>query len=190
MKIIFPKNNKGFTLVEMLVSIALFAIVLVITLGSIMTIVDVNRKSQSLTIVMNDLNFALENITRSVKTGDIQVADSNTPRELYVIEDLKNQKRDVKYIFEGGSIKRQVRDDNTEPWGQAVSVTSDQIKIEDASFLIYGSKVSGDSRQPRVLITVSGTAMVGPTISSKFHIQTTVSQRRLEVTNAGDNFGN
>lgn len=169
----------------MLVSIALFAIVLVITLGSIMTIVDVNRKSQSLTIVMNDLNFALENITRSVKTGEIQ--DGSTPEELYVIEDLGGITREVKYKFPGdGKITRRIKPKEGE-WSSEVAITSEQIKIDDAEFVIYGSKDALDSKQPRVLITIAGTALVGPTISSKFHIQTTVSQRRLEIGNADFN---
>lgn len=176
------QKNKGFTLVEMLVSIALFSIVLVVTLGSIMTIVDVNRKSQSLTIVMNDLNFALENITRSVKTGEIQ--DGSTPEELYVIEDLGGILRDVKYRFTNeGKITRRIKPIDGD-WSGEVAITSEQIKIDDARFEIYGSGVAGDSKQPRVLITIAGTALVGPTISSKFHIQTTVSQRRLEIGNA------
>lgn len=181
------QKNRGFTLVEMLVSIALFAIVLVITLGSIMTIVDVNRKSQSLTIVMNDLNFVLENITRSVKTGDIQVENSDLT-ELYVIEDLGGTKRHVKYKFEPDNeeITRSISD-NGSNWSDYVAITSDQIKIEDAKFILYGSTGTNDSRQPRVLITVAGTASVGPTVSSKFHIQTTVSQRRLQVDNFDTN---
>ena len=185
MKINYTQKNSGFTLVEMLVSIALFSIVLVITLGSIMTIVDVNRKSQSLTIVMNDLNFALENITRSVKTGDINVTDSGTTGKLLVVnEDLKNNPREVTYKFnlENGSIERKIED------GFLVAITSDQIKIEDASFTLFGGTgCSGESCQPRVLISISGTALVGPTISSKFNIQTTVSQRNLEIGNASFN---
>ncbi len=177
------KNNKGFTLVEMLVSIALFAIVLVITLGSIMTIVDVNRKSQSLTIVMNDLNFALENITRSVKTGDLQVDESLSGDEIYVIEDLDNEERHVKYRFYGNKIERNIKPKDGS-WSGYVAITSDQINIDQARFEVYGSTDAGDSRQPRVLISIAGTALVGPTVSSKFHIQTTVSQRNLEVNNA------
>lgn len=181
-------NKKGFTLVEMLVSIALFAIVLVITLGSIMTIVDVNRKSQSLTIVMNDLNFALESITRSVKTGDIQVDESRND-SLYVIEDLNGGLRHVKYKFnDQGEITRSVGGTNGTSWSDDIAITSDQINIESAIFKLYGgSSCSNGSCQPRVLISIAGTAVVGPTISSKFHIQTTVSQRRLEIGNASFN---
>lgn len=186
MKKNYAQKNRGFTLVEMLVSIALFAIVLVITLGSIMTIVDVNRKSQSLTIVMNDLNFALENITRSVKTGDIQVSDSS-PSLLYVIEDLKNEKRNIIYKFDNGKITRKIKPEGDSTWSEEVAITSDQIKIETASFTIFGGTGNGNSRQPRVLISISGTALVGPTISSKFNIQTTVSQRNLEIGNASFN---
>lgn len=178
MRKIYAQKNRGFTLVEMLVSIALFSIVLIVTLGSIMTIVDVNRKSQSLTIVMNDLNFALENITRAVKTGDVDVNMSGNGVELHVIENFNDTTRNVVFRFEDKKITKQIGS------GVPVAITSEQISIEKAKFTVFGTTSSGDSRQPRVLISIEGTAMVGPTISSKFNIQTTVSQRNLELGNA------
>ena len=63
------KFTTGFTLIEMMVAVSIFAIVVMISMTAILSIVDSNRKAQSLKSVMNNLNFALETMTRSIKTG-------------------------------------------------------------------------------------------------------------------------
>ena len=68
----FTLNNKkmgGFTLIEMMVSIALFAIVMVMSMGAILSIVAANKKAQALNSVMTNLNFAVDSMSRDIKTG-------------------------------------------------------------------------------------------------------------------------
>lgn len=163
------KHEHGFTLVEMLVSMALFSIVIVVIMGSILTIVDVNRKSQSLTVVMNDLNFVLESITRTVKTGEIQdVSDG-------VIRVTDQNGRDIRYRWneEEGTIERDVDDNGT----NYISLTSDQIEITDADFVLFDNN---DNYQPRLLIAVEGEVTITERIRSAFKIQTSVAQRNLD----------
>jgi prepilin-type N-terminal cleavage/methylation domain-containing protein len=168
-------NISGFTLIEMLVAVALFSIVLLISLGSIMTIVDVNKKSQTLTTVMNELNFTLENMTRSMKTGTLQL-DPGDSGDYPVITVQDQDKKTITYKFEesSGQITRQLGS------GTPASITSDQITITNLIFRVF---YDAQNRQPRVLILVSGTASVGESISSDFTIQTSVSQRDLETDN-------
>ena len=63
------KTTTGFTLIELMVSVALFAIVVMISMTAILSVVDSTKKAQSMKSVMNNLNFALETMTRSIKTG-------------------------------------------------------------------------------------------------------------------------
>ena len=64
------KNNKaGFTLIEMIVSVGLFAIVMFISTAVIFSIINGNRKSQSINTVANNLNFSIESVIRDIKTG-------------------------------------------------------------------------------------------------------------------------
>src|SRR3989344_8697452 len=51
---------RGFTLVEMIVAIALFSIVMVVSVGALLALVTANRKAQALQSVMNNLNIALD----------------------------------------------------------------------------------------------------------------------------------
>src|SRR3989339_910484 len=79
MKKIKTKNkNNGFTLVELMVSITIFTVIMVISMGSILTIFDANKKSQSLRTVMDNLNYSLEAMTRTIRFGTDYHCNTNT----------------------------------------------------------------------------------------------------------------
>jgi prepilin-type N-terminal cleavage/methylation domain-containing protein len=67
------KNNlkikKGFTLVEMLIAVGLFTLIASISLGAILNIFDANRRNQSSKTVVDNLNFSIENMARTVRFG-------------------------------------------------------------------------------------------------------------------------
>ena len=68
-KLKISNKRKGFSLVEMLVSVALFSAVMLIGAGALLSLIDANRKAQSLNSVMNNLNFALESMSRNIRVG-------------------------------------------------------------------------------------------------------------------------
>ena len=53
----------------MLVSIALFAIVMVVCVGALLSLVGANKKAQALESVMNNLNISLDDMARSIREG-------------------------------------------------------------------------------------------------------------------------
>lgn len=61
--------QKGFTLVEMVVSLAIFSIVSVVAVGALLRITDANKKSQTLKTAINNLNFAMESMSREMRVG-------------------------------------------------------------------------------------------------------------------------
>ena len=64
------KNNKfGFTLVEMMVAIAVFSVVMVVASTALLSIIDASRKAQSIKTAINTLNFALDGISKDVRVG-------------------------------------------------------------------------------------------------------------------------
>ena len=63
------KKNKGFTLVEMIVSLALFSVVATVSLGALIKIVSANKKAQTLHATITNLNFALETMSREMRVG-------------------------------------------------------------------------------------------------------------------------
>ena len=171
-------NNSqcGFTLIEMLVSTALFSIVIVVIMGTILTIIDVNRKSQTLTIVMNDLNFALESFTRTVKTGEFQSVNSEGTQMTIT----NQEEEEVVYKIENEAIYRRLDEDPNDGFTpDFIKLTSDQLKITSGFFKVFNNP-GVSNYQPRVLVSLEGSVSITPRITSAFKIQTTVSQRNLD----------
>ncbi len=61
--------QNGFTLVEMIISLAIFTVVAVVAVGALLKVMDANRKSISLKTTINNLNFALESMSREMRVG-------------------------------------------------------------------------------------------------------------------------
>lgn len=193
MKRMCSKKNKahqqaGFTLIELMVSVSIFAIVLMMALGTMLTILDSNRKARTLTEVMNNVNFSLENITRSMKTGvepnisagvlsvvaivlEEDVAGDRFRRETieYRCVDCDSGRGD-----ERGVIER--RDGGT--GGVWIPITSDMVDVNTFEFIVSGI---ADPNQPRTLLLIEGDVRVNDKINSSFSVQTTVSQRKLNL---------
>lgn len=62
-------SRKGFTLIEMVISLAIFSIVAVIAVGALVRILGQNRQAQSIQSSVNNLSFALESMSRELRTG-------------------------------------------------------------------------------------------------------------------------
>src|SRR3989344_6982804 len=61
--------SRGFSLVEMVVSVALFAIIMLVAVGALLSLVDANRKARALESVMNNLNISLDSMIRAMRMG-------------------------------------------------------------------------------------------------------------------------
>lgn len=187
-------NKKGFTLVEMLVAVAIFTLVMLIATASIFTIVAANKKAQSLKSVMDNLSFALDSMTRNVRTGyayNCATVSSGSP--VKVIGDcpagdpgfeftttqvtcspVPSCYPQVYYYLWNG----QIWQNETDWTGGALPITAAEINISSLNFILIGS-VSGDRMQPRVILDVIGGAGT-TTTASQFKIQTTLSQRQID----------
>lgn len=77
----YKKGNDScaFTLVEMIVSLGIFAVVAVVALGALVRIITANQKAQSLQAAMTNLNFALESMSREIRVGTNYVCFKGPP---------------------------------------------------------------------------------------------------------------
>lgn len=60
---------RGFTLIELMVAVALFAVVMIISITSLTSVINADRKAQSVQSAVNSLDFALDDLVRTVRTG-------------------------------------------------------------------------------------------------------------------------
>ena len=65
----YSARSAGFTLVEMIVAVALFAVVMLVSVGALLSLTAANRKAQALQSVINNLNVALDGMVRSIRMG-------------------------------------------------------------------------------------------------------------------------
>lgn len=62
-------HKNGFTMLEMIVSLGIFGVVAIIAVGALVRIVGLNRQAQSLQAAMNNINYALESMSREMRVG-------------------------------------------------------------------------------------------------------------------------
>jgi prepilin-type N-terminal cleavage/methylation domain-containing protein len=62
-------KQSGFTLIEMIVSLALFSVVITITVGALLVLINTSSQLQEKQTVLTNLSFALDSMTREIRTG-------------------------------------------------------------------------------------------------------------------------
>ncbi|OHA26374.1 MAG: hypothetical protein A3C06_01585 [Candidatus Taylorbacteria bacterium RIFCSPHIGHO2_02_FULL_46_13] len=63
------KSGAGFSTVEMLVAVALFTMVVLMSIASMITMIDANQKARSVKVVVDNLHFVIEEIARDLRLG-------------------------------------------------------------------------------------------------------------------------
>jgi len=178
------QKTKGFTLIEMMTAVSVFLIVMTISMGAILGIFNANDKVGSLKTVMDNLNFAVETMSREVRFGSryhCGLGNFSVPENCAgganSISFLSNDgTQQVHYRLIGTSIEKSINANN--PSAIYVPVTAPEINIQDLKFYVTGATL--DSLQPRVVIVIKGSAGAKPSSQTEFTMQTAVSQRLLD----------
>jgi prepilin-type N-terminal cleavage/methylation domain-containing protein len=69
-------RQSGFTLIEMIVSLGVFSFVITIAVGALLMLVAASKQLQGEQVVMTNLSFALDSMTREIRTGTYYYCDS------------------------------------------------------------------------------------------------------------------
>ena len=187
-------TSAGFTVIEMMVSVALFAIVMVVSAGALLSLAHANRKAQALQSVMNNLSTTLDSMVRSMRegstfhcgTGNYTLPqDCTSGNTTFSFEPnggtaSANDQRVYNYVPPSGTnkgyIQRSLNGGST--W---MRVTAPEISITDMKFYVVGT-TPGDTVQPKAMIEIKGVAGGSDNrIKTTFHIQATAVQRVLDL---------
>lgn len=207
-------QQQGFSLVELLVSISIFTAVMTMSVGTLLVLIDANAKAQNIQTVMTNITFALDSMTREIRTGSKYYCRTyNTFASIPVtsiaehlanncigghnfisiVEGGTSQASDanltnsvsgnrIEYYFDDsydgrGAILRRLGD------GVWLPITPTTVEIDEVDIVTTGtgSFASGDTEQPTVSIILRGSAGIFADTDAAYVIQTTISQRLLDI---------
>lgn len=191
--IVSAARQKGFTLVELMVSLSLFTVVVLASTGAVFVINNAAHQVDAMRSVLDNLNFALDSMTRTIHTADAigcaSTKGANCPLNSgntigasgMVVDSTIGQAAGVKqtiyYTLENHQIMKTVG-------GQKVAITAKEISIDELAFFVSGaSPLSGagptDTDEPKATIVIKGVATAGKE-TAPFSLQTLVSVRKIE----------
>lgn len=176
-------------------SVAIFTIVMTMSLGALLSMSESDRKAQTFKSVINNLNFSMDSMSRSIRTGQVYHCDAgqgsvSTTRDCSATGASSFAFRPADsaatYVYRLESADTSLCNQFTGPVGCIVrstdggssysSITSPEVYISALSFYVTGSAV-GDGIQPKVTILMSGEVVVTATQKTAFNLQTSVTQR-------------
>lgn len=176
----------------------IFSVVMLIAVGSLLSMIDANRKAQSLKSVVNNLSFALDNISRTMRDGNTYhcgsapftaAADcSGAGATQIAVEkyggNSSSASDQVVYCRGSGtlcsdtgtSLLRSVDGGST-----YLPITSSEVVIQTLRFYVTGALRSESPKlQPKIVMVVRGYAGVNSRIRTEIKLQTTITQRLFD----------
>ena len=178
------KIYNGFTLIEMLVAVALFSIISTLAFTALYYIMDASTKTKTIKLVVNNLNMTLESMSRELRVGYDYTcnrgtmpisggSDCSSGASILAFKTKDGNNAYFRYNSISKTIERKVSGKDT----NAVSLIGDDVQIDKFKFYVTGT-TSGDNVQPKVLMVLEGSTKRHD-VDTIFNIQTTVSQRKL-----------
>lgn len=161
-------RQAGWTLLEMMVAMGLFAFVITIVVSTFILAVTSQRRIMALRNIEDNTRFALESITREIRTG------KNFSSASGQISFINSKSESVIYRFNNKIIEK-----SSDGGLNYLSVTSPEVSVDYLNFYLIGEGI-GDNQQSRITITISATSQVGNQ-SANIRIQTTISGRMLQI---------
>ncbi|MCK4355226.1 prepilin-type N-terminal cleavage/methylation domain-containing protein [Candidatus Parcubacteria bacterium] len=189
-------NNKGFTLIEVVVSIFMFFSIFVVILGFFGYAVKGQKKALASQEISDQISYVMEYMSRSIRMANKDVGGTciaagknyeiTTPMAGYsCIRFLNYDNKCQEFCFDSNNnqLKRRKSGDGGSGGlvGSEVDITSSKLKVNSAQFNIIGNGI-GDNIQPKITISLDVEKNAEkPEYNAQIKIQSTISQRNLDT---------
>lgn len=178
----------------MIVASALFAVVMLVSTTTLLSLVSANRKAQSLQSVMNNLNVALDGMVRAMRMGseyncggDAEPDCATLPDERFSFLTFEGKRwiywleveNGIGRIYKSESVDADPDDNNR------IAITAPTIDIDSLQFYVVGTdqgEEDAERIQPKVVIAIKGIAGADKIKTrTEFSMQATAVQRVLDI---------
>ncbi len=190
MKNLLFKKEKGFTLVETMISMTIFTVIITVGMGAVLNAMTQHYMAQDMRSAMDGLNFTMEDISRNVRLGNtFHCYPSGTDLIATTsAESCSTGSTKITFNSIAGTSTTYLINTITSPakiqkivGGVTYDMTTPDIAIDTSKsdFVVVGAE-AGDGLQPVVNIRLVGNVLYKNVNKSNFSLETTVTQRQVD----------
>lgn len=176
-------NTQGFTLVEMLVTVSIFAIVSVVTSSIFINVNNLQQQTRNLQRLQNEGRYLLEKIAKEIRGRELDYGSVGFPNgglteQLDFKADELGDLMSIRFDAQNEKILISVN-------GEEEALNSDQVEVKDLQFKVSPSNnpfsqtaTSSEVMQPRVTISMKlSNKGVPERYLKNLDLQTTISSK-------------
>ncbi len=177
-----PMNKRrGYTLIELIVAVGLFAFVMLLASGAYLLIIGINRQTQGIASGIDNLSFAVETMARDIRTGSNYncggLGDCPGGSGSFSFKDASGAT--VSYNLSSSAIQETIGGN------PRLLTDSSSVTISSLTFYAVGTKSASnlpdDFLQPHVTIIISGTVTYGAGKTEAFTVETGATMRGTDL---------
>ena len=172
---------KGYTLIELIVAVGLFALIMTLVSGAFIMMISLDRQTQDVATGIDNLSFALETMTRTIRTGTTYSCngggDCASGGTTFSVTNTSGTS--VSYALSNGVITQ-----------NSVPLTDPSVHVSSLTFYASGtSKTPTDYTQPYVTMIVSGSISSTQRKTQSFTVETSATMRGTDIGSGGGSSG-
>lgn len=189
------RDSKGFTLIELMVSISIFMMIMLMAMGALFISLDAVRRVRAEQSAIDSVNYAMESMTRSIRLGKNYYCGVTDMKDSTSASDCSNGNIQMSFVPQNyntnGNYRthymRDARGDGTYTIRRCVGasinsscpeIVSKNVDIKEFRVFVNGAE-SATNSQPSVFILIKGEVKYKDKAVS-FALQTLASQRNLK----------
>lgn len=160
---------RGFTLIEIIVSVGLFALVMLVATSAYLALIRLDRRARATNQTVSSLSFALDAMVRGIRTGSEYHCINGSPDSAgnsisgnctqfyYTDSNLPSGNNIVTFFLNGASIYRNEGSSYSTSIVGASRLTDPAITISSMKFYVRGmGNGVAEVSQPQVLFVLKG----------------------------------
>ena len=172
MKIFWKKKEKGFTLVELLVSAAIFSILILSATGIFVKIMNVQKKAFAIQEVQDNISYTMEMISKEIRMMS-EIDESTKGQEVSTLVFKNTKEEDIVYSLIDGQLMRKEGIEDSQ------AITSSNVTVSDLTFYVNNWDATSGP-QPIVTVNMVMEISDGNFGKAQARLQTTLNGRIYE----------